>query len=93
MLSAHTHVHPGDAETLYKSIHEMIFTLPDDTTIYPGHDYKGRTSSTVWEEKKYNPRLTKSKDEFKEIMAGLNLSPPRMIDVAVPANIICGIED
>jgi len=53
---------------LYDNVHGKIFTLPDETAIYPGHDYKGRTRSSVGEEKQKNPRLTKSKPEFTEIM-------------------------
>ena len=81
----------GHPETLYRSITERLFELPDETTVYPGHDYKGRTSSTIGEEKRFNPRLTgKTSDEFCEIMNGLNLAPPARIAVAVPANRACG---
>ncbi|KAF7836585.1 persulfide dioxygenase ETHE1-like protein, mitochondrial-like [Senna tora] len=82
----------GSSEQLYKSVHSQIFTLPKDTFIYPAHDYKGFTVSTVEEEMKYNPRLTKNEETFKNIMANLNLSYPKMIDVAVPANLVCGIQ-
>ena len=63
--------------------------------VYPAHDYKGRTSSTVGKEKETNPRLgkAKTKEEFIEIMANLNLSYPKKIDVAVPANMPCGVPD
>ncbi|XP_073945841.1 persulfide dioxygenase ETHE1, mitochondrial isoform X2 [Choristoneura fumiferana] len=81
----------GSSETLYKSVHERIFTLPDHYTLYPAHDYKGQTATTVGEEKKYNPRLTKSLDEFVKIMDNLNLPYPKMIDKAIPANRVCGI--
>lgn len=79
----------GSSETLYDSIHSQIFTLPEDCIVYPGHDYKGRLSSTVGDEKKNNPRLGggKTKEEFVEIMKNLNLPNPKMIDVAVPANL------
>ncbi|GFT45690.1 persulfide dioxygenase ETHE1 homolog, mitochondrial [Nephila pilipes] len=80
----------GDAAKLYDSVHGQIFSLPDDYLLYPAHDYKGFTVSTVGEEKKYNARLTKSKEEFIEIMRNLNLAYPKMIDKAVPANMICG---
>mmetsp|Transcript_2473 Transcript_2473/g.7049 ORF Transcript_2473/g.7049 Transcript_2473/m.7049 type:complete len:414 (-) Transcript_2473:92-1333(-) len=83
----------GSSETLYESVHSKIFTLPDDTLIYPGHDYKGRNVSTVKEEKQFNPRLSKSKDEFVKIMSELNLPYPGKIDVAVPANMKCGVQD
>ncbi|KAJ1392512.1 Ribonuclease Z/Hydroxyacylglutathione hydrolase-like [Sesbania bispinosa] len=82
----------GSSEQLYKSIHSQIFTLPKDTLIYPAHDYKGFTVSTVGEEMQYNPRLTKDEETFKNIMANLNLSYPKMIDIAVPANMVCGIQ-
>ncbi len=83
----------GDANTLYRSIHDKVFTLPDDTAIYPGHDYKGRTRTTVSEEKRFNPRLGggKTQAEFVEIMDNLNLSLPARLDVAVPANLSCGL--
>ncbi|XP_061357063.1 persulfide dioxygenase ETHE1 homolog, mitochondrial isoform X2 [Gastrolobium bilobum] len=70
----------------------QIFTLPKDTLIYPAHDYKGFTVSTVGEELQYNPRLTKDEETFKNIMANLNLSYPKLIDIAVPANIVCGVQ-
>jgi sulfur dioxygenase len=78
---------------LYDSIHSHIFTLPESTLVYPAHDYKGHTSSTIGEEKALNPRLTKPKEVFIEIMAGLNLPYPKKIDTAVPANLKCGIQD
>ncbi len=83
----------GDSATLYRSVHEQILTLPDDTLIYPGHDYKGRTVTTVAEERDHNPRLGggRSADEFVEIMDGLNLSLPKKLAVAVPANQNCGL--
>lgn len=85
----------GSASKLYNSIWEQIFTLPDSTAVYPGHDYKGRTSSTVAIEKETNPRLgaNKTKDEFIEIMNNLNLDYPKMIDAAVPANLRDGMPD
>ncbi|CAL0310715.1 unnamed protein product [Lupinus luteus] len=82
----------GSSEQLYKSVHSQIFTLPEDTLLYPAHDYKGFSVSTVGEELQYNPRLTKDEETFKNIMANLNLSYPKMIDVAVPANLVCGIQ-
>ncbi|KAI7746687.1 hypothetical protein M8C21_018299 [Ambrosia artemisiifolia] len=76
-----------------KQLYESIFTLPKDTFIYPAHDYKGFTVSTVGEEMLYNPRLTKDEETFKSIMENLKLSYPKMIDVAVPANMVCGLQD
>lgn len=83
----------GSSQTLYRSVHEKILSLPDDTKIYPGHDYKGRTMSTVGEEKRFNPRLGggKTEDEFVAIMANLKLAYPKKMDEAVPANMHCGI--
>ena len=82
----------GDANTLYRSVHEKIFTLPEHTRIYPGHDYRGHSATTVAEEKQHNPRLNLgvSEESFVEIMSSLNLANPRLIDVAVPANMVCG---
>eukprot|EP00542_Grammatophora_oceanica_P012512 CAMPEP_0194044042 /NCGR_PEP_ID=MMETSP0009_2-20130614/15580_1 /TAXON_ID=210454 /ORGANISM="Grammatophora oceanica, Strain CCMP 410" /LENGTH=237 /DNA_ID=CAMNT_0038688459 /DNA_START=148 /DNA_END=861 /DNA_ORIENTATION=+ len=83
----------GSAETLYESVHNQLFTLPDDCVVYPAHDYKERLSSTVGVEKTTNPRLTKTMPEFVDIMKNLNLSYPKKIDVAVPANMRCGVPD
>ena len=82
----------GDAATLYRSVHEKIFSLPEDTLVYPGHDYQQRRVSSVGQERARNPRLGggKTADEFVAIMNGLNLPPPKKIDVAVPANRECG---
>ena len=82
----------GDAATLYGSVHGKIFSLPDDTLVYPGHDYQQRFVSSVGQERARNPRLGggKSVEEFVAIMAGLNLPRPKKIDVAVPANRACG---
>ncbi|KAJ3088924.1 Ethylmalonic encephalopathy 1 [Quaeritorhiza haematococci] len=82
----------GSASTLYDSVHSKLFTLPDETLVFPGHDYKGRTVSSIGEEKKFNLRLTKSKGEFIKIMDNLGLAYPKKIDVAVPANLRCGID-
>lgn len=81
----------GSPERLYDSVHSQILSLPEDYNLYPAHDYKGQTTTTVAEELKYNPRLTKSKAEFVDIMNNLNLSYPKMIDKAVPANMVCGL--
>jgi sulfur dioxygenase len=83
----------GSAEQLYKSVHSQIFTLPKDTLLFPAHDYKGQTVTTVEEELLYNPRLSKDMDTFKNIMGNLGLAYPKMIDVAVPANMVCGFQD
>jgi sulfur dioxygenase len=82
----------GDAATLYRSVHQKIFTLPDDTLVYPGHDYQQRRVSSVGQEKARNPRLGggKTLDEFVAIMNALNLPRPKKIDIAVPANRECG---
>lgn len=82
----------GNAETLYDSIHQQIFTLPDDTIVYPGHDYKGRLSSTVRHERESNSRLGHgcNKQDFVEIMKNLDLPYPKKIDIALPANKACG---
>ncbi|URD76544.1 hydroxyacylglutathione hydrolase 3, partial [Musa troglodytarum] len=84
----------GSSHQLYQSVHSQIFTLPKDTLLYPGHDYKGFTVTTVGEEIVYNPRLTKDEVEtFKDIMENLNLVYPKMMDVAVPSNMVCGLQD
>ncbi|MBU2844040.1 MULTISPECIES: MBL fold metallo-hydrolase [Acidithiobacillus] len=81
----------GDAGTLYDSITTKLFTLPDETLVYPGHDYHDRRVSCIGEEKHNNPRLAnKSREEFIAIMAALNLPLPKLIDVSVPANRLCG---
>ena len=82
----------GDAATLYRSVHGKIFSLPDDTLVYPGHDYQQRHVSSVGQERERNPRLggDKTVDEFIAIMAGLNLPRPKKMDIAVPANLECG---
>ena len=83
----------GDASTLYKSIHEKIFSLPNDTLVYPGHDYAGRLVSSVLQEKQRNPRLGNNRplEEFVDIMNGLDLPYPKKIDFAVPGNEDCGV--
>ena len=83
----------GSAEVLYQSVHEQLYTLPDETIVYPGHNYKGVLSSTIIEEKKHNPRLRlqNNKETFIEIMKNLKLSPPKKIAQALPANQQCGV--
>ena len=82
----------GNAATLYRSVHGKIFALPDDTLVYPGHDYQQRRVSSVAQEKARNPRLGGGKtiEEFVAIMDALNLPRPKQMDVAVPANRECG---
>lgn len=82
----------GSSEKLYDSVHGKLFKLPEDTVVYPGHDYRGHTSSTIGLERKFNSRLSdsKSKEDFKKIMAELNLANPKKIHEAVPANLACG---
>ena len=82
----------GDPYDAYNSIFERILKLPEETLLYPAHDYKGDTVSTIGEEKKFNPRLqVNSAEEYVKIMNNLNLSNPKMMDVAVPANQQLGI--
>jgi sulfur dioxygenase len=84
----------GDAGVLYDSISQRLFKLPDETLVYPGHDYQGRRVSCIGQEKTINPRLAgKSRDAFIEIMASLDLPKPRLIDIAVPANRRCGVDE
>jgi sulfur dioxygenase len=82
----------GDAEALYRSVTAKLFTLAGETLVYPAHDYSGRHVSSVAQEKTRNPRLAgKSLQEFKAIMAALNLPYPKFIDYAVPGNRQCGV--
>merc|ERR1712096_159357 len=81
----------GNARTLYDSVWNNIFSLPEDYRLFPAHDYKGQTCTSVAEEKHLNPRLTKTKEEFVKIMENLNLDYPKMIDAALPANKVCGL--
>ncbi len=82
----------GDARAQYESIFGRLLALPEETFVFPAHDYKGDTVSTIGEEKRYNPRLqVKSVDEYVTLMAGLNLPNPKMMDVAVPANMRVGL--
>jgi sulfur dioxygenase len=82
----------GDPRAQYASIFGRLLKLPDETLVFPGHDYKGDTVSTIGEEKAYNPRLqVRSVDEYEALMNGLNLSNPKMMDIAVPANMRQGL--
>ncbi|MGF1478544.1 MAG: MBL fold metallo-hydrolase [Cyanophyceae cyanobacterium] len=81
----------GDAGTLYDSVHQRLFTLPDNTLVYPAHDYRGQTVSTIREEKQWNPRFVgRNRAEFIEFMNNLNLPDPKKMMEAVPANERCG---
>ncbi len=81
----------GSAETLYHSVTEKLFTLPEETIIYPAHDYKGISCSSIREEKHFNPRFAnKTKEEFIDIMNNLNLPFPKKIKESLPANLQCG---
>jgi sulfur dioxygenase len=82
----------GDPRSQYESIFHRLLRLPEETMVFPAHDYKGDTVSTIGEEKRYNPRLqVKSVDEYVALMNNLNLSNPKMMDVAVPANMRQGL--
>jgi glyoxylase-like metal-dependent hydrolase (beta-lactamase superfamily II) len=82
----------GSAEALFHSLTNVLFALPDDSIVWPGHDYQGRSHSTIGAESAGNPRIAgKTLAEFKAIMDGLNLPKPRRIDEAVPANLQSGI--
>lgn len=82
----------GDSGALYRSVHQRLFALPEETLVYPGHDYQGRFVSSIAQEKARNPRLGggRTAEEFAAIMAGLDLPRPKKIDTAVPANRRCG---
>lgn len=82
----------GSAAALYRSVHSQIFTLPPSCLLYPAHDYRGLTVSSVAEERRYNPRLggELSERDFAGYMANLGLPHPKKIDIAVPANLQCG---
>jgi glyoxylase-like metal-dependent hydrolase (beta-lactamase superfamily II) len=81
----------GDPHKSWDSIVNKLFHLPDDTLIYAAHDYKGWTVSTIAEEKQHNPRIAgKTEAEYVVIMNSLNLPDPRLMDIAVPANLACG---
>jgi|TARA_B100000131_G_C18111165_1_gene609648 glyoxylase-like metal-dependent hydrolase (beta-lactamase superfamily II)/rhodanese-related sulfurtransferase len=82
----------GNAKDSYQSIFNVLLKLPEETLVYPAHDYKGETVSTIGEEKMFNPRLqVKSVDEYVDIMNNLNLPDPKMMDIAVPGNLNLGI--
>jgi glyoxylase-like metal-dependent hydrolase (beta-lactamase superfamily II) len=81
----------GNAGILFDVITQKMFTLPDETLVYPGHDYKGFTVSTIGEEKQYNPRFKgHNRESFIQLMNSLNLPNPQKMMAAVPANEKCG---
>ena len=82
----------GSSEHLYNSVHSQLFTLPDDTIVFPAHNYNGIDCSTILEEKMLNPRLTKSMEEFSIIMDNVHktLSKPAKLAEYVPKNQMCG---
>ena len=82
----------GDAGAQYDSLFNKLLMMPEETLVYPAHDYEGRTCSSIGEEKRHNPRLqVKSRQAYIDQMDALELDPPRMMDVAVPANRRCGL--
>jgi glyoxylase-like metal-dependent hydrolase (beta-lactamase superfamily II)/rhodanese-related sulfurtransferase len=82
----------GSAEAMYHSLTQISFALPDDTTVWPGHDYQGRTHSSIGQEKAHNARVAgKTLQEFTAIMDALHLPKPKRIDEAVPANLTSGV--
>ena len=90
--SGRTDFQQGDAAAMYRSIHEQIFTLPDECLLYPAHDYRGLTVTSVAEERRFNPRIGGEIGigDFTGYMKNLRLAHPKMIDVAVPGNLRCG---
>ncbi len=89
--SGRTDFQAGNPEKSWESITDKLFTLPDETLVFPGHDYKCWTVSSIGEEKAHNPRLAgKTKAEYVSIMKNLNLPNPKLMDTAVPANLLCG---
>ena len=81
----------GSSKDAYNSIFDRLLKLPEDTILYPGHDYNGKESSTIGNEKKFNPRLqVKNVDEYVELMSNLNLAKPKLIDINVSKNIKLG---
>ena len=84
----------GDPAAQYDSLFDKLLTLPEDTLVYPAHDYNGMTVSTIGEEKRYNPRLqVSSKQAYIDHMNALELDDPQLMDIAVPANRACGVLD
>jgi sulfur dioxygenase len=90
--SGRTDFQQGDPQAMYRSVQQQIFTLPDGCLLYPAHDYRGLTVTSVGEERRFNPRLGGETDEaeFTVYMRNLRLAHPKKLDVAVPANLKCG---
>jgi len=89
--SGRTDFQNGDARTAYRSIVTKLLVLDDETVVYPGHDYRGMTSSTVGEERRHNPRLqVRDAEEYAALMSALRLPPPQKIDEALERNRRCG---
>jgi sulfur dioxygenase len=90
--SGRTDFQQGDATAMYRSVHDRIFNLPDDCLLYPAHDYRGLTVTSVAEERRFNPRLGGeiAVEDFTGYMKNMRLAHPKLIDVAVPANLRCG---
>ena len=89
--SGRTDFQGGDPHRSWDSIVNKLFKLPDDTTLYPAHDYKGWMCSSIGEEKRHNPRLAgKTEADYVDFMRTLQLPNPKMMDIAVPANLACG---
>ncbi|MBI1397015.1 MAG: MBL fold metallo-hydrolase [Betaproteobacteria bacterium] len=93
--SGRTDFQQGDPRVMYRSVHTQLFTLPERCLLYPAHDYRGLTVTSVAEERRFNPRLGGEigEDDFAGYMTNLNLPHPKQIDVAVPANLRCGRKD
>ena len=91
--SGRTDFQNGDSYAAYNSIMNKLMTLPGSTIIYPGYDYNGITSSSVVEERQNTRLKVKSPDEYAKLMADLKLPPPNYIDIAVPANLKCDMEE
>ena len=90
--SGRTDFQGGDPHQSWNSIVNKLFRLPDETLIYPAHDYKGWTVSSIGEERRHNPRLAnRSEEQYVDIMRNLNLPNPKMMDEAIPANLACGM--
>lgn len=85
----------GSNKNMYHSLTEKLFKLPEDTMVFPAHDYKGFSQSTIGEEKQFNNRVgqNKSYQDFSTIMDNMNLPNPKRIDIAVPGNMQCGLTD
>lgn len=85
----------GSVKKLYNSVHQKLYNLPPSTRVYPAHDYQGRTCSTIGEEEKWNPRISvdQNLEGFRRIMDELKLEQPKYINVALPANLKCGMPE